>query len=191
MTAYGPAVLAQTGATGARELLADASVYLLTGGLVVLGVIVLLVLLRSLFPVTRSSTEALERDREIVLLPTPNVDVDAAGAEPGPFDEDDLDEGRKAASSDKPRSLPELTRALERRGAGDPRILSVDRGFTRLRVYGCDECGADSTRSAGCGRQAGYLGQAVESIWQRGAQVRETSCRRYDAPVCEFEVVAR
>lgn len=191
MTAFGPVVLAQTGAAGARDLLADASVYLLTGGLVVLGVIVLLVLLRSLFPATRSSTEPLERGREVVLKHTPSVDVDGAQSEPGPFDEDDLNQGRKAASSDKPRSMPELTRALERRGAGDPRILAIDRGFARLRVYGCDECGDDAARTAGCGRQAGYLGQAVESIWKRDARVRETACRRHEAPACEFEVVAR
>lgn len=191
MTGSGPAVLAQTGPGGASELFADASVYLITGGLVILGVIVLLVLLRSLFPASRSSTAALDRGREIVLKPTPNVEADAARGEPGPFDSDDVEQGRKAASSDKPPSIRELARALERRGAGDPRILSVGVDRVRFRMYGCDECRDSKGRSAGCGRQAGYLRQAAETIWKRGAKVRETACRRHDSPVCEFEVVAQ
>lgn len=190
MTRFGPVFLAQAGPAEARNLLADASVYLITGGLVVLGAIVVLVLLRSLFPASRSSTDALERGRDIVLKPTPAIGSPDPEAGADSFDDDDVKQGQKAASSDKPRSIPELARAIERRGTGEPRILSVDRGRLHLRVYGCTECDERADRSVGCGRQAGYLSKAAERIWGRQARVRETACRRQRAAACEFEVAA-
>lgn len=189
MTLVGPWILAQTGPAQARELLADASVYLITGGLVVLGIIVILVLIRSLFPASRSSTAALERGRDIVLKPTPNVEE---GGEPGgDFEEDAFGEGQKAARSDRADSVHDAVRSLENRGAGKPRILQVARGRVHVRLYDCEECQSAGATEQGCGRQAGYLAEAVGRAWDRRAQVRETACRRRQAPACEFEVAAQ
>jgi len=172
----------------------EASIFLIVGGLIVLGVVLVLVVIRSVLPSGRPERGdrrkgALGRE----LRRTPDLPENGARTAAIRFSQRDVERGRKAARRVAPRQLEDALDHAVRSGWAEPRILLLMQERTVLRNYRCDECERDKRAAAneppGCGFNAGYFQGAFERLGAHKARVRETACRRFGAPVCEFEVV--
>jgi V4R domain-containing protein len=171
----------------------EASVFLIVGGLIVLGVVLVLVVIRSVLPSGRPERGdrrmgALGRE----LRRTPDLaDVPAIDGRI-PLTPQDLERGRKAARRVAPRQLEDALDHAVRSGWAEPRILNLSDARTLIRYYHCDECERDAAAATkdppGCGFNAGYLEGAFKRLGSHETLVRETSCRRRGGAVCEFEV---
>jgi V4R domain-containing protein len=170
----------------------EASTFLIVGGLIVLGVVLALVVLRSVLPMAppeRGDRRKGALGRE--LRRAPDLPDPPAEATNVPLSAADLERGRRAAREFGPRSVEEALDHAVRSGWAEPRIIDLAGQRTILRYYRCEECergrGA-RTDAPGCGFNAGYLLGAFEHLERRPAHVREVACRRQGAAVCEFEV---
>jgi predicted hydrocarbon binding protein len=168
---------------------------LIAGGLVMLGVVVLLVLIRSLFPVARPSTHDLSEGLDRSMRPTENVELASDGRIDAHFEEEARDRGRKAAAEGKGGLPHDVLKRILDEGWGEPRMLHIGHGQARVRIHACSECGSADAAGGdvggviGCGAQAGYLQGAFGRLWEReDVRVTETACRRAGHPVCDFEV---
>lgn len=154
-----------------RDVVGDAAVYLMVGGLIMLGVVVGIVLARSVFPVRESSTAALEAGRAESMRQTPELAAQAAG--------------RRVDGVPKPPTFASREDGLawlEDNGFGRPRILRIDAQTARVRVYACSEC---AEGASGCRAQADRLAAALGAA---GSSVGEVACRGDGDAACEFEV---
>lgn len=168
---------------GVQALAADASLLLLVGGLSMLGLIMVLVGLQSLFPERpRESGPQPGRHRARQLRPlredTPLfAELDKA-PRPGPFRREEY-------------HLPvdhALAHVVELQ-LGEPRILRTLRGMSRIRLYRCRGCEPDvADKQAGCTFERQGLQKAFRAKVNAAATVREVRCRTRGAEVCEFEV---
>lgn len=170
----------------------EASTFLIVGGLIVLGVVLILVVLRSVLP--GAPPERGDRRKGALgreLRRTPGLGDAPAERQSVRLLSGDVDRGRKAAHKFAPRSVEEALDHAVRSGWAEPRILRLFQNRTVLRYYRCDECERTTPKErAGCGFNAGYLMGAFERLESRRTHVRETACRRFGSPVCEFEVTA-
>lgn len=165
------------------DLAADASLLLLVGGLSMLGLIMALVALQSLFPErARASGPEPARHRARQLRPlreTPPLFAEVGkAAKAGPFRREEYH---------LPVDLA-LARVVELQ-LGEPRVLRLGKDGARVRLYRCRGCAPDvADRDSGCGFERAGMQDAFRSHVERYATVREVLCRARGAESCEFEV---
>lgn len=164
-----------------QALAADASLILLVGGLSMLGLIMVLAALQSLWP-DRSPPGGSEPEPHRARRLRPWRDEPALFAErtrkarPGPF-------RREEALLPADRALA----ALVERQLGEPRILVAIPGSARVRLYRCRGCDAERG-GTGCGFEGRSLQEAYRQHVAPQAVVHEVACRIGGAEHCEFEV---
>lgn len=168
-----------------QELAADAAVFLLVGGLAVLSLVVSLVVLQNFVPargVASANGRTAAGPRELRPL------GDAPTAPPSSARRT----GRATGDATKPRIDYTLDQLVRLR-LGEPRILRHQPRYTHLRLYGCRSCDPHAPASGGdvrrgCSFESGQILTAFQSYYRQSVLVRETACRGFGAPACEFEV---
>jgi hypothetical protein len=154
-----------------------------------LGLVVALVVLRSIFPSGKPS-KGLRPDRlERRILRTPDVD-DAPRSPSGPprLVPTRVEEGHREAARLKPANLDAALTHILRNKWAQPRILRHMDDLTVVRLHDCKECDDPQTTTTGCSFHAGFLEGVLRRLEGAQAQVTETRCRRQGQPTCEFEV---
>lgn len=168
---------------GLRAVGADASLLLLVGGLAMLGLIMALVALQSLFPErVRESGPEPGRHRARQLRPlretAPLFAERGRQAKQGPFRREEYH---------TPIDLA-LARVVELQ-LGEPRLLRTRGGASRVRLYKCRGCAPEvANREEGCAFELQGLQKAFRTSVAPAAIVREIRCRARGAETCEFEV---
>lgn len=179
--------------TAVRRMAGDAALFLVMGGLFMLGFVLLLVLLRSVFPSKPQPPPGAAVVHGRALRYTPNL----TGPQrpefmPNPPDSVDLEEGRNAAGRLKMRSMEQILDKLVENGWGEPRILRALEDRVHLRFYRCRDCEGLASRMDtqvhGCGFPQGFLEVAFQRLEHAHVDVHETACRRTGHGTCEFEV---
>lgn len=164
-----------------QALAADASLILLVGGLSMLGLIMVLAALQSLWP-DRSPPGGSEPEPHRARRLRPWRDEPALFAErtrkarPGPF-------RREEPTLPGDRALA----ALVERQLGEPRLLVATPEASRVRLYRCRGCDAQRG-GAVCGFERQSLQEAYRQHVAAQAVVQEVACRARGADHCEFEV---
>jgi hypothetical protein len=164
-----------------QALAADASLILLVGGLSMLGLIMVLAALQSLWP-DRAPPAGAEPEPHRARRLRPWRDEPALFAErtrkarPGPF-------RREEPTLPADRALATLVE----RQLGEPRLLAATPGSSRVRLYRCRGCDAQRG-GTGCGFEGQSLQEAYRQHVAATATVQEVSCRIAGAEHCEFEV---
>lgn len=176
------------------RLASDASVFLIVGGLCILGLVVVLVVLRTAFPsgkpraggiTTGPLPRRLANTPAITFGERPPVaiGVDTASAQ----------RGQEASQKVKVQALDDIMDGIINNGWGNARVLRLQDHRAVVRYYQCADCapvsGAADQPSHGCSFQAGYLRGAFAKLVTGDVRATETLCRGQGQPVCEFEVV--
>jgi len=168
-------------------------VLLIVGGLLMLGLVVTLVLLRALFPAGRPTQgERVVGRLDRALAPTPSVALTTAGPPRRLAPSPELrEQGRKLGRRVRPSFVDDILAHVENQGWGTPRLLRLLDDRTVVRYYDCHDCrvralGQPATRE--CSTQAGFLEGAFSRLHDRPVHVQEVGCRRAGDPGCEFEV---
>ena len=171
------------------DSIGDGALFLIVGGLFMLGLVVALVVLRSIFPTGKPSQGLAPDKLERRVLPTPDLALaDTAPQGPTAFEPTRLQEGHREAARVKSPSLDDaLTHTLRNRW-GNPRLLRYMDDRTVVRLHDCAECGDEKQTDAGCSFFAGFLEGVMRRLEGAQAQVSEVRCRRNGQPACEFEV---
>lgn len=168
---------------GMRSAAADASLFLLVGGLVMLTVICTLVLVQNVIP-DRSVGEATGDQRPDMRR--------LRALDGGPLAQSIAYRrgGRRRAGALAPVDLA-LDRVVELR-LGEPRLLQALDRASRIRLYGCRGCAysASSTGAAspGCARERAALEEVFGAVFGANVRAQESACRRRGDAACEFEV---
>jgi hypothetical protein len=185
---------ADAGLQGFPKLAGDASIFFIVGGLCMLGLVVVLVLLRTIFPTGKPGAGGLIEGRlPRFLLETSSL------AKPVPRTRVPLEptsnrfeEGHRTGAQLAAKGPDEILDHVDHSGWGEPRLLRFREDEVLVRYYKCDECDAraraPTAEAVGCTFQAGFLGGAFGRLGAAEAQVRELSCRAQGSPVCDFEV---
>lgn len=160
------------------ELPANAGLFLITGGLSILTLIVSLVFLQSVLPMKPSpiTEQGLPTDRALRPLRAP-----------GAF---------QPVQTGKPKSplyhpMDALFESMVLGNLGDPRVLTHVGNLSRVRLYGCPGCASgfiDETAPKVCSRELRMLESSFFSFYQRSVSATEVSCRLRGESHCEFEV---
>jgi hypothetical protein len=171
----------------AGQSVGDAALFLIVGGLFMLGLVVVLIVLRSVFPAPKKASPGLSRDTmDRALLRTHAIEQGPRTSRPLLVEE--LGRGRAEAQRLRPPTLDAALDVLVRRGAGDPRVLRMRDEVTVVRLENCGDCRAAPTADTGCGVVAGFLEGVLRGLEGAHARVQEVACRRAGARACEFEV---
>jgi hypothetical protein len=168
-----------------RSAAADASLFLLVGGLVMLTLICILVLVQNVLP---------ERGG-----PQPTNDQRAAmrrlrSLDGGPLAQHIAQrKGRRRLYCLAPVDLA-LDRVVELR-LGEPRLLQALDRASRIRLYGCRGCSfaaasaaAPGAQAPGCARERAALEEVFGAVFGSSVRAQESACRRRGDAACEFEV---
>jgi hypothetical protein len=165
-----------------RELPANAGLFLITGGLSILTLIVSLVFLQSVLPLRSNNPIAVQNlPAERELRP---IDPTRPGRVLRP-----VAAGHTRAVSY--HSIDSLLESLLATGLGEPRVLYHAPGSTLLRVYLCPGCGAGKSPGGEirvCVREKNAIQGAFSTFYRKNASATETKCRFRGDPDCEFEV---
>lgn len=167
-----------------QDAMADTSLILLVGGLSMLGLIMVLVGLQSLFPErARASGPEPERHRARQLRPlretSPLFAERKRAARPGPFRKEEHHLPLDLALGD-----------VVERQLGEPRILHTSQGAGRIRLYRCRSCEPNEGEGGGCVFERASMEESLRIHWSPKATVHEVACRTAGAEQCEFEVTA-
>lgn len=168
-----------------RGAAADASLFLLVGGLVMLTVICLLVLVQNLLPerpLPAGQAESRPRRR-------------LRGLDGGALAQHVAPRRRDTRGRRRPLPLAPVDQALDRvveLRLGEPRLLRAQDRFSLVRLYGCRGCAfagaGPSLPTAGCARERAALDEVFGAILGGAVRAQESSCRRRGDAACEFEV---
>lgn len=158
------------------------SVLLMTGGLIILGFLLLALLFRSAIVGDLAPAANGRAPTRRALLPpadarsSPTHALPAGGFEAGRSAGAKLDDGTLDAAFD----------LLRERGA-DARILQTRERWKRIRIYRCLSCDRGAS-ARGCEHERGLIVGAFEALSGNLAKAHEVSCRASGAPYCEFDV---
>lgn len=175
-----------------RVLAANASLFLIVGGLSILFIIVFLLLMQSFFPDRMPvPTEARRHDRQLrptLLRRTFNV---STAQTTGTY-EGDQEEGLQAGRKVGAKTLDNVLDQVLAKGLGEPRLLQHGDNHTIVRFLACYGC-SRAQREAGsapkrCGYERGFLQGALQSVYGKHVIVRESACHRAGDPHCDYEV---
>jgi len=150
-------------------VVADAALLLLVGGLSMLCVIMVLVALQNLVPEKAGAPGGVAPRNE----PMPRLWPRRP---------------KKVASG-----LP-VDKAMARivhLKIGEPRILQARLRTTRVRLYGCPGCAADTSKvpaTAGCAAERAGVERAFKETYGGRVAAWEIACRRRGDDACDFEV---
>lgn len=170
------------------NLMGDASLFLIVGGLVMLGLVVVLVVLRSFFPAGTPS-KGLSQDRvDTRLEATPGLAASEAQQPPIQPRGEALDAGRRLVRRHRAASLDEILETAHEQGLGEARFLRLLEDRSVIRFYHCSECGGERAANPGCHRNAGFLEASLSRFYNAAGRVQELQCRARGDPACEFEV---
>lgn len=167
-----------------RAAAADASLFLLVGGLVMLTVICLLVLVQNILP-DRGAREPTGDQRPAMRR--------LRALDGGPLAQAIAFQkaGRRQAYALAPVDLA-LDRVVELR-LGEPRLLQALDRASRIRLYGCRGCAFSGSpagsASPGCARERAALEEVFGAVFGANVRAQESACRRRGDAACEFEVV--
>lgn len=176
-----------------RVLAANASLFLIVGGLSILFIIVLLLMLQSFFPDRQPvATDAGRSERQLRPTLLRRTFTVSTALTTGSFDgdqEEGLQAGRKVGS----KTLDQVLDQVLAKGLGEPRILQHGENYTVFRFlacYGCARAAKDGNPQGAkrCGYERGFLQGALQSIYGKHVIVRESSCHRSGNASCEYEV---
>lgn len=191
------------------------SIFLIAGGVFVLGVLTLVLLVQStLFgaPVRR---EAPPAPSVLVRAPAPPPPLDPESAkrlaEQAATSPDDVFRlGARAGAAMPAKSLDVVLDRFVQAGLGDPRIVSTSSHRKRVRVAACRTCSAFEATGARtrtvfawdpsqlesrvdarvpCEYERGFLEGAFRRLTAGRARVAETHCRNRGDAACIYEVV--
>lgn len=165
-----------------RELPANAGLFLITGGLSILTLIVSLVFLQSMLPLRSNNPIAVKNvPAERELRP---IDPQRPGRIIRPVG--------SSASPKHPsyHAMDALLESLLVTGLGEPRILYHAPMSTLLRVYLCPGCRATipAGQPQACIREKNAIQGAFSTFYRKNAMAVETKCRHRGENECEFEV---
>lgn len=165
-----------------RSAAADASLFLLVGGLVMLTVICLLVLVQNILPDREGAQPTSEQRPAMRRL---------RSLEGGPLAQHIAQrKGRRRPYALAPVDLA-LDRVVELR-LGEPRLLQALDRASRIRLYGCRGCAFSASPagapSPGCARERAALEEVFGAVFGASARAQESACRRRGDAACEFEV---
>ncbi len=165
-----------------RELPANAGLFLITGGLSILTLIVSLVFLQSVLPLRSNNPIAVkntpaERELRPIDPQRPGRIIRPVGASASP----------KHPSY---HAMDALLESLLVTGLGEPRILYHAPTSTLLRVYLCPGCRAalPEGQPKACIREKNAIQGAFSTFYRKNAMATETRCRHRGEGECEFEV---
>lgn len=168
-----------------RGAAADASLFLLVGGLVMLTVICLLVFVQNLLP---------ERAQEAEVEPR-RATRRLRALDGGPLAQHIAPRRRDSRGRRRPVPLAPVDLALDRvveLRLGEPRLLRAQDRFSHVRLYGCRGCtlamSASAANGAGCTRERAALEEIFAAVLGGAVRAQESSCRRRGDAACEFEV---
>jgi hypothetical protein len=179
-------VIAQNAVNAGRELLETGAIYLIVGGLTMLGLVVVLVLIRAAFPVGTETASARDVSGENRMHSTPTLEKEPdPTSAPGPLAESARATGQDRAARMHFEHVNDLMQALQEQGWGQARLLMHTHERARVRLYACEACAAGT--GEGCGEPAGFLEKALERLGGRPTSVEETRCGR-GSGACDFEV---
>lgn len=175
------------------RLATDASIFLIVGGLCILGLVVVLVVLRTAFPSGKPraggiTTGPLPRR----LANTPSVPLVERTPVAVGLDPASAQRGHDASQKVRVNGLDDIMDAIINNGWGNARVLRLKDDRAVVRYYQCSDCapgtGAENQPNHGCSFQAGYLRGAFSKLVAGEVRATETACRAQGHPVCEFEV---
>lgn len=175
------------------RLASDASIFLIVGGLCILGLVVVLVVLRTAFPSGKPraggiTTGPMPRR----LANTPALDFGERAAVAIGLDQTKAQRGHDASQKVEVRALDDIMDGIINNGWGNARVLRLQDHRAVVRYYQCADCGpgtgAENPTGHGCSFQAGYLRGAFGKLVEGDVRATETMCRAHGQPVCEFEV---
>ncbi len=169
---------------GARSAAADASLFLLVGGLVMLMLVCFLVFIQNLLPEKADDgPKAGAGKRRLRSL------------DGGPLAQD---LARRNGRERRGVAIAPVDLALDRLvelHVGEPRLLLAHERASRERLYGCRGCsygtgagGAASGAAGGCARERAALEQVFRAVYGPAVRTQESACRRRGDASCEFEV---
>lgn len=158
------------------------SVLLMSGGLIVLGFLLLALLFRSAIVGDLAPVANGRAPTPRALLP-PRPDLAAAPARALP--RTPFETGRAAARESEP-TLDAAFDTVRAHGA-DARIVRSGARWKHVRVYRCLTCAHDAG-GRGCEHERGLLAGAFEALSGDVVKVHETACRAQGAEFCEFDV---
>ena len=175
------------------RLASDASIFLIVGGLCILGLVVVLVVLRTAFPSGKPraggiTTGPLPRR----LANTPAITFSERPAVAIGLDAAKAQRGQEASQKLKIHALDDIMDGIINNGWGNARVLRLRDHLAVVRYYQCADCapgtGVENQPGHGCSFQAGYLRGAFGKLVPGDVRTTETRCRAQGQPVCEFEV---
>ena len=176
-----PAALLVSVLDGARSAAADASLFLLVGGLVMLMVVCALVFVQNLLPDPADTGPRAGAGKRRL-----------RGLDGGPLAQE---LARRNSRDKRHASLAPVDLALDRLvelRVGEPRLLLAHERVSRVRLYGCRGCaygtGNNAVPGHGCGRERAALEQVFTAVYGNSVRAQESSCRRRGDAACEFEV---
>lgn len=167
-----------------REAAADASLFLLVGGLVMLTLIVVLVLMQNLVPERAGDTRTGGQQ------PTPRQLRTFDG---GPLAHTHRTASEKRGGKRRLRALAPVDQCLDRvveLRLGEPRLLQSQERLSRIRLYACRGCAfaLPSAGGAGCMQERAALEEVFGAVYGSAVRAQESTCRRRGDATCEFEV---
>lgn len=170
-----------------RTLMGNAALLLIVGGLAMLGLIVLLLLLQSLFP--SRPLDANGREPEPL---RPQLRPLGPGV-PAP----EMSELSRRLRSGKATRRPVVDEALDqifRLRVGEPRLLRHRPHYSLVRVYECRTCTSGHAhrpfrhKVEGCAFERSAVENAFQGTFGEAALAREVACRMRGDSECEYEV---
>lgn len=177
-----PAGLLVSVLDGARSAAADASLFLLVGGLVMLMLVCLLVFVQNLLPDPADTGPRAGAGKRRL-----------RGLDGGPLAQD---LARRNGRDRRAAALAPVDLALDRLvelRVGEPRLLLAHERVSRVRLYGCRGCAFGAGLMGGgpgqgCARERAALEQVFGAVYGTAVRAQESSCRRRGDAACEFEV---
>ena len=167
-----------------RTLFGNAALLLIVGGLAVLGLIVVLLLLQSLFP-----AKLREDPREPEALRPQLRPISGA---PSPSQHALSQRLKSGRVTRRPVVDQALDQVLHQR-VGEPRLLRHRAHYSLVRVYACRSCEGTSKgnfrhKVEGCPYERAAIETAFQGTYGNQSLARETACRRWGDAACEYEV---
>lgn len=175
-----------------RDLMEQASLALILGGLLMLGLVVALVMVRAMFSSGSDVGPRFKRPEPLhrATRATPELAASDLPAGPPQHPPNPLArrDGRQDGRRSRVRALPDVAATMIGQGIGEARLLHIGDRDARLRVYRCRECAAGrQAHIQGCSYTMGWLEGSLVAL-AREPSVRETACTARGGKVCEFEV---
>lgn len=187
------------------------SLFLIAGGVFILGVLMVLLVVRSALFGTPARRDVAAAPSVLVAPPAAPAPLAPEGSrrlarEAAEDPENAHRLGRRAGGAVRSRSLDEALDRFAQAGLGDPRVVSTTSHRKVVRLPSCRTCTAVAARGAtrfawnpeefsgsevapACEFERGFLEGALAPLVAGAARVRETACRTRGDRACEFEVV--